>query len=287
MNRRIVYNSGTTETVNLLPFPGARQEHAEKFGSYTIPPVYIDEIDGYCISENLTRWVRGSGDVVVDMSGMWANNYFHWVSEFLPKIQIADDIYGDYQIITKDVTAEFAKQSLELLGIHQDGKITTGKVVTIAKVPSRRNGGRMSVQAVKWLRSQFLTNKRHERRRLYISRNANQDKHVADEAALINGLGFEVVKPEMMTFREQVNLFSSADVIMGPHGAGLVNMIWAEAAHVIEILGDMTNPCHFTMAIACGHEYTPAYGKTSGRSIIINRKELEKCLALIGRGNNE
>ena len=287
MNKCSLLGNDTTEPVYIPSFPGARKEHAEKFGPYTMPPVYVGETRGYLIDGIYTRWVRGSGDVVVDISGMWANNYFHWVSEFLPKIQIADDIYGDYQIITKDVTAEFAKQSLELLGFHQGGKITTGKVVTIAKIPSRRNGGRMSVQAVKWLRSQFLTNKRHERRRLYISRNANQDRHVADEAALINGLGFEVVKPEMMTFREQVNLFSSADVIMGPHGAGLVNMIWAEAAHVIEILGDMTNPCHFTMAIACGHEYTPAYGKTSGRSIIINRKELEKCLALIGRGNNE
>ena len=271
-----VFDNGISETVYIPPFPGARKEHAEKFGNYTMPPVFVTETDGLFADGSFTHWIRGNGGIVIDMTGKWANNYFHWVSEFLPMIQIADSIYVDYQIITNTITAGFAKQSLELLGFHQEKKLTAGMKATIAKIPPRRSEGRMSVQAVKWLRNQFLTNKQHEGRRLYISRPPSLERHVKDELILIDGLGFEVVKPDLMTFREQIDLFSSAETIAGPHGAGLVNMIWMDSGEVIEMLGSMTNPCHFTMAVASGHKYTPVYGKTSGRSIIIDR-----CFAVI------
>ena len=59
-----------------------------------------------------------------------------------------------------------------------------------------------------------------------------------------------------MSFGDQVELFSSADMIVGPHGGGLTNMTWAPpGTPVVEIFGDYVNPCYMTLAAALDHPY--------------------------------
>jgi Glycosyltransferase 61 len=66
-------------------------------------------------------------------------------------------------------------------------------------------------------------------RRLFISRRDATKRRVANEDALVTALKalrFEVVVPGTLTFTEQVATFASADVIVGPHGAGLANALF-------------------------------------------------------------
>ena len=49
-------------------------------------------------------------------------------------------------------------------------------------------------------------------------------------------LGFDVVAPGELSFREQLDAFSAAKLIVGPHGGGLVKMIFSpNAVRVIEL----------------------------------------------------
>eukprot|EP00055_Hartaetosiga_balthica_P005860 m.17797 g.17797 ORF g.17797 m.17797 type:complete len:783 (-) comp4839_c0_seq1:248-2596(-) len=56
----------------------------------------------------------------------------------------------------------------------------------------------------------------------------------------------------------QMDLFSDADVIIGPHGAGLTNSIYAKNAHIYEFtLKPHCNRCFGYIATVLGFEYTP------------------------------
>ena len=59
------------------------------------------------------------------------------------------------------------------------------------------------------------------------------------------------------TVQSQIDLFSSAKIILGPHGAGLTNMIWAQnGTSVIEFaLKPHANRNFGMLAMMCGHDY--------------------------------
>lgn len=71
-------------------------------------------------------------------------------------------------------------------------------------------------------------------RRLYVSRlglgrrgvSTRQMLNEAEVAAAMAGLGFEVIEPEGCSPTEQIAAFASADVIMGPAGSGLFNVVF-------------------------------------------------------------
>jgi hypothetical protein len=66
-------------------------------------------------------------------------------------------------------------------------------------------------------------------RRLLVSRRDAAKRRIADESALraaLAHLDFEVIVPGTLSFAEQMAAFSSAEVIVGPHGAGLANALF-------------------------------------------------------------
>jgi capsular polysaccharide biosynthesis protein len=76
--------------------------------------------------------------------------------------------------------------------------------------------------------------------RLYISRRGSNMRLLVNEAALERALaarGFEIIQPQDLSVRTQIELFSGARVILGATGAGLANALFASPkACVIEIL---------------------------------------------------
>jgi capsular polysaccharide biosynthesis protein len=66
-------------------------------------------------------------------------------------------------------------------------------------------------------------------RRLLVSRRDAAKRRVTNEDALLSalkGLGFELVVPGTLPFSEQVATFSEAQLVVGPHGAGLANALF-------------------------------------------------------------
>ena len=115
-------------------------------------------------------------------------------------------------------------------------------------------------------------------RRLYISRSAGVGvlsarscvNEINLEAELIK-LGFEIVHPDQFSVREQINLFSNAELIVGCSGAGMFNSVFApETAIVIEIESSSTwiygHTCLFSSlglrhGFIWGQQLNPELGK--------------------------
>jgi capsular polysaccharide biosynthesis protein len=99
-------------------------------------------------------------------------------------------------------------------------------------------------------------------RRLYTRRTGGarrRELHNQREVeTVLRDFEFEFVEADKLDFAQQVNIFSDASVIIGLHGAGLSNMMYAKpGALVIEIsdLIDYPNPYYYALACALGHRY--------------------------------
>jgi capsular polysaccharide biosynthesis protein len=113
--------------------------------------------------------------------------------------------------------------------------------------------GHTSPHAIAWLRDVFAghLSLALPHRRLYVTRRDARRRILNEDAVitLVGQYGFEVVCPGDLSVVEQVTHFSEASVIVGPHGAGFTNMIFApEGATLVELFGsNYVNGCFWAI----------------------------------------
>ena len=108
-----------------------------------------------------------------------------------------------------------------------------------------------------------LSNKSHKR--IYISRGDAPRRRLQNEAEILEFLqerGFEVVRPELLSLKEQASLFRSAEIIVGVKGAALTNSIFCGTSTALIVLSPIDWPDPFFMDIACqlGLSYAEIFG---------------------------
>ena len=86
------------------------------------------------------------------------------------------------------------------------------------------------------LPSGFVDGGKEADKLIYISRNRSARRRIINEEALLpllNAYGFETCYLEEMSLREQAECFANARMVVAPHGAGLVNLVWSRAGTVV------------------------------------------------------
>jgi capsular polysaccharide biosynthesis protein len=100
--------------------------------------------------------------------------------------------------------------------------------------------------------------------------------------SLLAPLGFKSYCLEDLSFSEQVKLFACAKTIVGTHGSGLTNMVWADpGARIIELMPEnRLHSDYFQLSRALGHSYAALICKApaGGSDITVNLAEFRKCL---------
>jgi len=95
--------------------------------------------------------------------------------------------------------------------------------------------------------------------RVYISRSTRGSRNISNEAEikeLLKQRGFETVEFEHLSIPQQAELMSSAEVVVGVHGAGFTNLSFcASGTKVIEIFGDYIVPCYWALCAVAGLDY--------------------------------
>lgn len=231
-------------------------------------------------------------------------SYYHWLLEYLPKLRLLELYQSETgakpTILIEPNPRNFVRESLECAGYganryeEWDGQNRAVKDLIVAThrphlLTDYRIDYNPSLADFEWLRERMRANARQENgrattpNRLYISRQqAGRGRKVANYPQVLEVLhryGFEPYVLENHSFRKQVELFDQAEVIMGPHGAGLANMIFAESPTVLELVPDSkSNPLFYYLSEMMGFEYSAIITREESGNLKVDINKLEQFI---------
>lgn len=267
---------------------------------------------------DLIRALHASG--VSPLVGRFDSNYFHWLIDMCSQLEgvtAHSRATGELPIILiRSHAPAFVRDSLALLGIaHQhvvewpvpppwakpsprDMLATRVPRVLISAWRGYRYG--TSGRSLRWLRSEFLaakaksgpdrlgvaTGPREPRApaKIYVQRISGGWRTIENEqnvSDLLRWHGFVSVRPEEHSLAEQMFLFSEASLIVGMHGAGLTNVLFAPRAHLVELVGRYGGPEYFSLCHGLGNPYTRVQCRTNGENLNVDLSTLEAALRTI------
>ena len=187
--------------------------------------------------------VDAGGRTVVVVAKAGAQNYGHTVVEILPKlINLQRSGLQDVLLLLPEGMGAFApviEALLARLGVRAALAPEPWERLTrvddlayfgpVSRHNLRKSGTLLALRAELLA---LLGVVPAPRRRLYVERHAGETRsllNAGEVRAALEARGFEAVSPGAMPFRDQVALFSEAEAIAGPLGAGLTNMLFAPA----------------------------------------------------------
>lgn len=187
------------------------------------------------------------GDLFVMTRGIAQRNYFHWTFEMLAQLRLLHSSGVCFDYVAVPNRHRFARDSLEVFGVRREQIILLNPYTHIQAdrliVPSK-TGRFPHPSGVVYLRDTmrgqtWSQTKDVKRARLYISRGRTTLRRLTNEPALVAALrphGFQTVRLEKYSVREQIKLFQRAEFIVGPHGAGFSNIAYCQpGTRVVEI----------------------------------------------------
>ena len=212
-------------------------------------------------------------------------SYFHWFFDTLPRVWALKDqspYGGEAKWYVGPLSAEFQVSSLALFGVSPEDCIRPKTSVVkfeqmvcpgflftepLRTRPSFDRGVHhkgWSIDYISAIRDRawhrYGCNESAGDLLLYVSRGDAAHRHLVNEGAVrcvLEPMGFTVVDPGLLPFEQQVQLFARARVIVGPHGAGLTNILWSSpGADLIELLPEgLADPGYHFLSSLCGHRH--------------------------------
>lgn len=197
------------------------------------------------------------------------STYYHFLLEDLAGLVNVCYAGIEPQVYLSPRQLPQARQALDSLGLLY----TVGNRPTQAKLAvfaTRSQSGIVHPKHIEAIRHAFLGDggdKGHSR--IYVSRRGSQRSPIGEERLelYLSHHGFQIVRLEDLDWQTQIDLFSNATHVVGPHGAGLANLCFASAGtRVVELAGPTyANPCFSQISnhLSLSHEtivldYDPA-----------------------------
>jgi capsular polysaccharide biosynthesis protein len=105
---------------------------------------------------------------------------------------------------------------------------------------------------------------------------------VLNEDAVMDVLseyGFSKYHLEDRSVQANARLFNEADVVVGPHGAGLTDIIFAEDCTLVELFGEKVKQPYQALADTIGIDYRPMFCMADSADIVVDTDELESTIS--------
>ena len=208
----------------------------------------------------------------------WNNNYCMWLSECLARLEGLEDYERRtgqrVTVITPADAPRYQTESLRLMGYGPDrclewngSRLAVGTLVVSSFRRELRGDFycRVSLAGLCWVRGRMLpalpataTGGTSFSPRVFISRRKALARCITNEDEVMRALaplGFAAYALEEMGFADQVRLFAQAEFIVAPHGAGLMNLAFAERPGVVELFGRHIQPSFSELARGFGCRY--------------------------------
>jgi capsular polysaccharide biosynthesis protein len=218
---------------------------------------------------------------VCPLIGIGAINFFHWMVEQLPRALFAEQMgyTGRYVV---PVSGAFVGDSLALIGITADrliaydGKHPFGAEEMLFIEPFSREFvvpyaalyQALSERIISTIKNQPLAPETDLPKRIYISR--SKERVVRNELELLPLLQRFGIYPfnfDHLTLPQQIRLTSQAELVMGPHGAGLTHALFMpHNSTIIEMFSpNFVNHCFLGLARLRGVRYREATAYNGNR----------------------
>jgi hypothetical protein len=176
------------------------------------------------------------------------NHYAHLFCDVLPRFKIFEDagLAGCHPNILPPKSHAFADEAIRLLGLEENGSIRWDdgcwQLDGLYFASSFKKFCSWTPESVAWVRAKLapeLIRRPVGKKIVYISR-SDGPRSVLNEEEIIARLqsyDVTVVQTEKLTLQQQIDLFSEAGLIVGPHGAGIQNALWApRGCRVLELV---------------------------------------------------
>ncbi|MGC4074379.1 MAG: glycosyltransferase family 61 protein [Nibricoccus sp.] len=194
-------------------------------------------------------------------------NYCHFLLEALPRLELflrAGFTFDDVDwVLVPDFIGSARESFFQALGLPENKivRLAPGRQYAFDLLYQPSFPGRESFippWVVEFYRERLLKPlnlPQEKRRRLYVSR---RQRGISNDDAvwvLLQSRGF--IRLEPATWQENIHAFASAEAVVGPHGAGLSNVVFCPpGAHLIELIpGDRPFPYFYSAACAAGMSY--------------------------------
>jgi hypothetical protein len=222
------------------------------------------------------------------------NNYYHWTIECLPRIRLLDKYaadVGEYPdlIVPADRPA-WMDETLSL--IDYAGRVVewgSGLAhVDQLVVPSFPDP---IPPECRWLRDRMRVgaeyavdadmNVNPESNRVYLSRTDATTRRVRNFEQIrpiLDAHGFEPYVLSDLDVSEQIALFTDADTVVAPHGAGLTNIVYADNLAILELFGDKKIGSFARLAEMLDHTYASLDCKQSGVNLVVDPDRLDSAI---------
>ncbi|KQY59913.1 hypothetical protein ASD11_10410 [Aeromicrobium sp. Root495] len=210
----------------------------------------------------LPQVTRVEGDLLV-LATRGSANYYHFLTDVLPRLGVyADSVPGaeEAPTILVPLARGWQRTLLEIAGYGHLPVVEDGPDVAVRAdrlfVPSIPNVLEIAPQpVVDWVRQHLRPSPAADPRprRLYVTRGTqpNSRRVVREDELweLLEARGFEKVEPGGLSPQEQIDVFSAAEIIVGPHGAALTNVLFAPAGvTVLELFtASYVNQCYWSI----------------------------------------
>lgn len=232
---------------------------------------------------------RARDKKVVPLSGTYAllrsrvHNYYHTIVDNLPRVLTLErppfDQLSEILLLCPGGATDLESFFLDRFGLSnvrpialEQGFVYELERLIFTPFKSGIFSGYLPDWYVGRLREKLFPMRPSRRnRRIFISREhaVRQERKIVNEdeiRSLLCELGFEVRCPELLSFEEQIEMFYDAEAVVGVHGAGLTNTLYAPPGlKVVEIFAsNEINPAYYFLCKSLDHRYSWVAGDGEG-----------------------
>ena len=201
----------------------------------------------------------------------WHHNYYHWLTQSIPSLswglRLCDPTKS---FLALPALNAFQEHALKLSGVpnvrrslvdpHKQYEVARLVYTTFTQGASTYRPSAKAVEVFREMRSRVYPAPATADSVVYVSREDTRVRSMANEGeltAMLKKEGVEIVIPTQLSLEEQIGRFYTAKAVIGPHGAGLTNIIFCQpGATLYEIMSDRKpNACYATLAQSMGMNY--------------------------------
>ena len=205
-----------------------------------------------------------------------ADTYFHWLTDALPRLEIASRAMGtswkpDWWVVNT-LDRPFIRESLTHLGIPLNRVISLEiqphirfSNLWIPSLPCESSSGDTPNWVVEYLKTSFKVGIDSGTatalpKRIWIDRSSKNSRRLElskRDKTILRKYGISIVCLEDLPLLTQINLFHGAELITGPHGAGFSNTVFSCKPKILEFFSPQyVNACYYSLGQHVGADYS-------------------------------